>query len=133
MKKCCVFLTGLAVGVVITALLTPKTGKDLQNDLIKKANDVQRKIKAFDIKDMNLKQTKEALKEKLDDVKKTIEAFNWAESKEKVQKKFEEVTERLSEIKSQLTEKLEDVAEATVEIVEEAKEEIAEIKAEEQH
>ena len=133
MKRRCAFLTGLAVGVVLTALLTPKAGKDLQNDLIKKVNDMQKKIKEFDIKDINLKQTKEALKEKLDDAKKTIEEFNWTESKEKVQKKFEEVTERLGEIKSQLNEGLEEVVETAVEIVEEVKDEIVDAKVEEWH
>ena len=108
MKKCCAFLTGLVVGAALTALLTPKTGKELQNDLIKKANCLQKKIKEFDIKDVDLKQTKEVLKEKLEEAKKTIETFNWSDSKEKAQKKFEEVTDRLSEIKMQLTEGADD-------------------------
>ena len=126
-KKCFAFLTGLVVGAVVTALVTPKTGKDLQEDLIKKANEVGKKIKEFDLKDINLTDTKEALKCKLDDAKKAIEDFDWTESKEKVQKKFEELTERLSEIKGQLVDLKEEVVEDTREIaidVTELKEEI---------
>jgi len=104
MKKCCVFLTGLTIGAVVTALLTPKKGYELQNDLIEKANEIGQKIKEFDIKDVTLNQTKDALKEKLDDVRKTIEEFDWEKSKTAVQKKSEEITERLAEIKSQLFE-----------------------------
>jgi len=104
MRKCRTFLTGLVVGAALTALLTPKKGEDLQNDLIKKANELQKRVKEFDIKDISLIDTKNVLKEKLDDAKKMIEDFDWAESKEKVQKKFEEVSERLVEIKVQLIE-----------------------------
>ena len=104
MKKCCVFLTGLTIGGVVTALLTPKKGYELQNDLIEKANEIGQKIKEFDIKDVTLNQTKDALKEKLDDARKMIEEFDWEKSKATVQKKSEEITERLAEIKSQLFE-----------------------------
>ena len=128
MKKGLAFLVGLTIGAVVTALVTPKTGKELQDDLVKKANEVGKKIKEFDIKDINFADTKEALKCKLDDAKKAIEDFDWSESKEKVQKKFEEVTERLSEIKCQLANVTEEVEEAIEEVaseVEEATEEIA--------
>ena len=104
MKKGFGFVAGLAIGAVVTALLTPKTGKDLQDDLIKKANELQKKMKEFDLKDMSLADTKDVVKEKLDEAKKMIDEFDWAESKEKVQKKFEEVSERLTEIKVQLVE-----------------------------
>ena len=104
MKK---FLAGIIIGAVVTAICTPKTGKGLQDELIKKTNELRKKVKDFDIKDINYHDTKCALKEKLDDAKQVIEDFDWAESKEKVQKKFDEVTCRLSEIKEQLTEEKE--------------------------
>ena len=104
MKK---FLVGMIIGAVVTAICTPKTGKGLQDELIQKTNDLRKKIKEFDIKDINYHDTKCALKEKLDDAKQMIEDFDWAESKEKVQKKFDEVTCRLGEIKEQLTEEKE--------------------------
>ena len=104
MRKFGAFLTGITVGAVLTAVLTPKAGKDLQDDLIKKANELQKKVKEFDIKDVSLTETKDVLKEKIEDSKKMIEEFDWAESKEKVQKKSEEISERLAEIKLQLVE-----------------------------
>ena len=110
MKKCCAFLTGIVVGAVVTALVTPKTGKEMQDELIRKANVLQQKLKDFDIKDVNLANTKEVLKEKLDDAKHAIEDFDWAESKQKVQEKFDDVAERLSEIKRQIAEGHEVVA-----------------------
>jgi len=99
MKK---FLLGLIIGAIITALLTPQTGKELQDDLIKKVNDLQKKLKKFDIKDVNIAETKTVLKEKLDDAKQLIEDFDWEKSKRAVQGKFDEVAERLNEIKEQL-------------------------------
>ena len=109
------------IGAVITAILTPQTGKGLQDELIKKTNDLRKKMKDFDLKDINYHDTKCALKEKLDDAKQMIEDFDWSESKEKVQKKFEEVTCRLSEIKDQLTEEeAPPVAEEPLAIEEEA-------------
>lgn len=109
MKKC-VFLTGVAVGAVLTALLTPKTGRDLQDELIEHVNKLQRKIKDFDFKTCisEVEITKASLQEKIEEAKKAIEEFDWARSKEKVGKKFDEVTERLNEIKAQLTVKEED-------------------------
>ena len=106
MKKCA-FLTGIAVGVVLTALLTPKTGRDLQDDLIDHVNKLQKKVKEFDIKECvsNIEITKEGLQAKIEDARKAIEDFDWAQSKEKVGKKVDEVTERLNEIKAQLTAK----------------------------
>lgn len=102
MKKCCAFLTGIAIGAVVTALITPKTGKELQDDLIKSVAGMQKKMKDFDIKDYSLNETKDLLKAKLDEAKKAIDNFDWNESKEKVGKKFEEINERLVEIKGQL-------------------------------
>lgn len=103
MKKCCAFLTGIVVGVVVTALVTPKTGKEMQDELINKVNVLQRKIKEVNWSEA-IEDTKCALKEKLDDAKHAIEEFNWDDSKQKVQEKFDDVAERLSEIKRQLAE-----------------------------
>jgi len=107
MKK---FLAGMIVGAVVAAVLTPKTGRDLQDELISHVNKLQKKVKDFDVKECvsNIDLTKEALQEKLDEAKKAIEDFDWAHSKEKVSKKFDEVTERLNEIKAQLIVKEED-------------------------
>jgi len=115
MKKCCAFLTGIVVGAVVTALVTPKTGREMQDELIKKANELQKKLKDFDIKDVNLADTladtKDMLKEKLDDAKHAIEDFDWDKSRQKVQEKFDDVAERLSEIKRQITQNTETVIE----------------------
>ena len=127
MKKGLAFLVGLTVGAVVTALVTPKTGKEFQDDLVKKAGEVGKKIKEFDLKDVNLADTKEALKCKLDEAKKAIEEFDWTESKEKVQKKFEEVTERLTEIKAQIAIVTEDAAREVVEVTEDVASGIAEV------
>jgi len=116
MKKCCAFLTGIVVGAVVTALVTPKTGKEMQDELIKKVNTLQKKVKEFDIKEVNwseaIEDTKCAIKGKLDDAKHAIEEFDWDTSKQKVQEKFDDVAERLNEIKRQLAEGHEAVAEA---------------------
>lgn len=102
MKK---FLTGVAVGAIIATLLTPKTGRDLQDELINHINKLQKKIKDFDVKTCvsNIEITKESLQEKIEEAKEAIEAFDWSHSKEKVGKKFDEVAVRLNEIKAQLT------------------------------
>ena len=97
MKKCCAFFTGVALGAVAAMLLTPKTGKEMQDSLIKKTNELQKKLKDFELSD-----TKEVLQEKVKETRELIQKFDWNESKEKVQKTFDEVTARLSEIKLQL-------------------------------
>jgi len=127
MKKGLAFLVGLTVGAVVTALVTPKTGKEFQDDLVKKAGEVGKKIKEFEIKDINLADTKEALKCKLDEAKKAIEEFDWTESKEKVQKKFEEITERLTEIKAQIAIVTEEVASEVIEVVDDVASGAAEV------
>ena len=108
MKK---FLAGVIVGAVATAILTPKTGREFQDELIDHVNKLQKKVKDFDVKECvsNIEITKEALQEKLEEAKKAIEDFDWHESKEKVGKKFDEVTERLNEIKAQLVVKEDEV------------------------
>ena len=103
MKKCRAFLTGIALGAIVAALVTPKTGKELQEELIVKASELNKKIKDFDIKDITFEDAKCAIKEKLDDAKQAIEEFDWNETKHKVQEKFDEVTERLAEVKRQIT------------------------------
>ena len=99
MKKCCTFLTGVAVGVVAAMLLTPKTGKEMQDSLIKKTNELQKKLKEFE-----LSETKDVLQGKIQEAKESIKNFDWNESKEKVQKTFDDVTARLNEMKADLTE-----------------------------
>lgn len=104
------FITGLVVGAMLTALLTPKTGRDLQDELIDHVNKLQKKVKDFDVKDCvsNIEISKESLQEKIEEARKAIEAFDWTRSKEKATKKFDEVTKRLNEIKEQLVLKEED-------------------------
>jgi len=99
MKKCCTFLTGVALGAIIALLLTPKTGKEMQDSLIEKTNELQKKLKDFELSD-----TKEMLQEKIKETREMIQNFDWNESKEKVQKTFDDVSARLSEIKRQLIE-----------------------------
>jgi len=99
MKKCCTFFTGVALGAVVAVLLTPKTGKEMQDSLIKKTNELQKKLKDFE-----LSETKAVLQEKVKETRELIQNFDWNESKEKVQKTFDDVSARLSEIKGQLTE-----------------------------
>lgn len=109
MKK---FLAGMIVGAAVAAVLTPKTGRDLQDELIEKANKLQKKVKDFDLKEcvsnIELDLSKETLQMKLEEAKQAVEDFDWDHSKEKVAKKFDEVTERLNEIKEQLIVKEED-------------------------
>jgi len=99
MKKCCTFFTGVALGAIIAILLTPKTGKEMQDSLIRKTNELQKKLKDFELSD-----TKSVLQEKVKETRELIQNFDWNESKEKVQKTFDDVSARLSEIKLQLTE-----------------------------
>ena len=49
MKKRNVFVLGAFLGAAAVALLTPKSGKEMQKELLQKVDDVQTKIKDLDI------------------------------------------------------------------------------------
>jgi len=117
MKKCCAFITGLAIGAVVTAFLTPKTGKELQAELMEKCNDLQNKIKSYDYKDFDYSTTVETLKAKFDETKKAIEEFDWSNSKEIAQKRFVELSKSLIDLKAQFLDAKNDITRTVTEEV----------------
>ena len=99
------FIFGMVIGGVAVALLTPKTGKEMQKCLIKKADGLYEKLKNVELND-----AKEFLSSKLDDSVESIKNFDWEESKTKVSEKFQELTEKMNDIYDQIGDSLNPIA-----------------------
>ncbi|MGL4337801.1 MAG: YtxH domain-containing protein [Turicibacter sp.] len=93
MKKRNVFLLGALLGAGAVALLTPKSGKDMQNDIMKTVDDVQAKIK-----DLDVDEVKEQFLNKLDEVKSLVSEFDWEASKAELDYKVNDVKQKLNEM-----------------------------------
>lgn len=99
MKKRNVFVLGALLGAAAVALLTPKSGKEMQNELLQKVDDLQTKIKDLEVEDV-----KEAFVTKLDEVKELINNFDWELSKADLEVKVNDVKAKLNEMVQRLDE-----------------------------
>ena len=99
MKKRNVFVLGALLGAAAVALLTPKSGKEMQNELLQKVDDLQTKIKDFEVEDV-----KEAFVTKLDEIKELVNNFDWELSKADLEVKVNDVKAKLNEMVQRLDE-----------------------------
>lgn len=99
MKKRNVFVLGALLGAAAVALLTPKSGKEMQNELLQKVDDLQTKIKDLEVEDV-----KEAFVTKLDEIKELINNFDWELSKADLEVKVNDVKAKLNEMVQRLDE-----------------------------
>ena len=97
MKRKNVFILGTLLGAAASLLLTPKSGKEMQKELLRKAEEVQGKLKDFEINE-----AKEIFVNKLDEVKELINNFDWEASKAEIEGKFAEVKGKLNDITTHL-------------------------------
>ena len=91
MKKRYIFGLGALVGGVAALLLTPKSGKEMQAQLLQNVEDLQQKVKEFD---------QDAFKEKLEEIKASINEFDWSHSVQQLEEKVSQLTGRLQELKT---------------------------------
>ncbi len=94
MKKRYIFALGALVGGAAALLLTPKTGKELQVELLEKVEELQEKIQNFDQETF-----KATCKEQLDELKETIMNFDVSESIQLVEDKVKSINERIAHLK----------------------------------
>ena len=99
MKKRNAFFLGALVGAAAVALFTPKSGQEMQKELLQKLEDLQSKIK-----DIEVDEVKAAFTAKLDDVKDVINNFDWETSKAELEVKVNEVKAKLNEMMARLDE-----------------------------
>ena len=99
MKKRNVFVLGALLGAAAVALLTPKSGKEMQKELLQKVVDVQTKIKDLEVEDV-----KEAFVTKLDEIKELVNNFDWELSKADLEVKVNDVKAKLNEMVQRLDE-----------------------------
>ena len=99
MKKRNVFVLGALMGAAAVALLTPKSGKEMQNELLQKVDDLQTKIKDLEVEDV-----KEAFVTKLDEIKELVNNFDWELSKADLEVKVNDVKAKLNEMVQRLDE-----------------------------
>lgn len=99
MKKRNVFVLGALLGAAAVALLTPKSGKEMQNELLQKVDDLQTKIKDLEVEDV-----KEAFVTKLDEIKELVNNFDWELSKADLEIKVNDVKAKLNEMVQRLDE-----------------------------
>ena len=95
MKKRYIFGLGALVGGVAALLLTPKSGKEMQAQLLQNVEDLQQKVKEFDQDAF-----KEKCKEQLDEIKASINEFDWSHSVQQLEEKVSQLTGRLQELKT---------------------------------
>ena len=95
MKKRYIFGLGALVGGVAALLLTPKSGKEMQAQLLQNVEDLQQKVKEFDQDAF-----KEKCKEQLEEIKASINEFDWSHSVQQLEEKVSQLTGRLQELKT---------------------------------
>lgn len=99
MKKTNIFILGSLLGAAASLLLTPKTGKEIQKDLLKKVDELQMRLKDFELSD-----AKQMFTGALDEVKASINNFDWEASKSELESKFNEIKDKLNDIMGHLDE-----------------------------
>ena len=93
MKKRNVFVLGALMGAAAVALLTPKSGKEMQKELLNKVDEIQNKIKDIEIEDV-----KQSFTAKLDEIKDLVNNFDWESSKAELESKVNDVKEKLNDM-----------------------------------
>lgn len=99
MKKRYIFGLGALVGGVAALFLTPKSGKEMQNKLLETVEELQRKLKDFDQEVF-----KEKCKVQLEEIKTSINEFNWNDSMQQLEEKVSQLTGRLQDLKTVIEE-----------------------------
>ncbi len=99
MKKRTIFTLGALLGGAAALLLTPKSGKELQLELLRGVEELQQKLKEFDQEVF-----KTQCKDQLEDIKEMINEFDWNRSLQQVEEKVTQVTSRLQSLKSVIEE-----------------------------
>ena len=97
MKKRNVFLLGAALGAAAVALLTPKSGKEMQKELLQKVDDIQTRIKELEVEEV-----KAAFVTKLDEIKEVVNNFDWEVSKSEIEAKVSDVKAKLNEMATRI-------------------------------
>lgn len=99
MKKRYILALGALVGGAAALLFTPKSGKELQADLLGKVEELQEKVKGFDQDAF-----KASCKEQLEELKETIVNFDLSQSVKVVEDKFKTLSERVANLKTVIEE-----------------------------
>ncbi|HAX71976.1 MAG TPA: YtxH domain-containing protein [Firmicutes bacterium] len=102
MKKRHAFVLGALIGGAATLFLTPKTGKQMQTDLLKKVEDLQNKLNQFDQDEL-----KDSLIQEVDRLKSTIQHYDWQASKAELESKFNEMVHRIDDLKEVVQQNIE--------------------------
>ena len=95
MKKRYIFALGALVGGAAALFLAPKSGKELQADLLTKVEELQEKVKDFDQDSF-----KTSCKEQLDEIKLAITNFDLSDSIQAMEEKFKSLSERVTDLKT---------------------------------
>lgn len=114
MKKRNVFALGALLGAAAVALLTPKSGKEMQKDLLKKVDELQTKIKEIEVEDV-----KQSFVDKLEEVKELVNNFDWEASKSELENKVNDLKSKLNDMLERVEEAKEQVQEEAVQLGEE--------------
>ena len=99
MKKRYIFALGALVGGAAALFLAPKSGKELQADLLTKVEELQEKVKDFDQDAF-----KTSCKEQLDEIKLAITNFDLSDSIQAMEEKFKSLSERITDLKTVIEE-----------------------------
>lgn len=99
MKKRYIFALGALVGGAAALFLAPKSGKELQADLIAKVEELQEKVKDFDQDAF-----KASCKEQLDELKLAVTNFDLSDSIQAMEEKFKALNERITQLKTVIEE-----------------------------
>ncbi len=99
MKKRYIFALGALVGGAAALFFAPKSGKELQADLLQKVEELQEKVKDFDQDAF-----KASCKEQLEEIKETVANFDLSESIQVVEEKFKMLSERVANLKTVIEE-----------------------------
>ena len=87
------FIAGIGIGVGAGMLLAPKSGEELRRDLMNKIDELIKKAKEIDVKEVS-----EDLKKKLNDLKAEIEELDKEKVLEIAKKKGEELKVKANEL-----------------------------------
>lgn len=99
MKKSTVFTLGALIGGGVALFVTPKSGKELQNELLQRVEELQLKVKEFD-----QELFKEQCKFQLEELKKRINDIDWKLSLRQNEEELEEITSCLTVLKEEVDE-----------------------------